>query len=304
MNRIDATVVVSCYNQEKYIEDALQSILSQETNFEFEIIVADDCSLDKTASIVCKLAESYPSRIQAILRSSNIGADKNYLDLHQRANGEVVFHFDGDDIMLPGKLQEQYNLFQRFPNVNLVLHRAKYFSDDLEYVSETGWPFQPKEYEQIFSIEDLAHWGTIAVHGSYAYRKSSRKTYTMNRPFMEWFFAMESLFSGSGMYLNKVLMEYRCNPSEKSYTSTRLGRLKAFKIVFEDIKHYFDLYSNLKKHLYVCYLINFISTVKSCKHFEFSAFFFLIKHVQYFDCRLLFNAIKIRIGVAPKERIR
>ncbi|MGQ5525077.1 glycosyltransferase family 2 protein [Chitinimonas sp. PSY-7] len=304
MSNISVTVVVSCYNQEKYIEDAINSILSQKTNFEFQIIVADDCSTDNTRHIVRRIAENHPGEIKAILRDVNIGADKNYLDVHQQAEGEIVFHFDGDDLMLPGKLQEQYDVFQKYPDVNISFHRARYFSDDLKYVSETGWPFDREESEHIFSMHDLAKWGTIAVHGSYAYRKSSRNMYLMDRPFMEWFFAMNSLYTGTGIYLNKVLMEYRCNAHEKSYTSTKLGRLKAFKIVFADIDYYFSRDSRLKKNLYTCYLINFLATVRSCQHIELNALLFLIKNIRYFSYKSLRDAASVRLAAAPAKRIR
>ncbi|MBP5114172.1 glycosyltransferase, partial [Pseudomonas protegens] len=49
---LSATVVVSCYNQERYIVECLDSILSQEINFECEVIVSDDCSTDRTQEVL------------------------------------------------------------------------------------------------------------------------------------------------------------------------------------------------------------------------------------------------------------
>ena len=54
--------------------------------------------------------------------------------------GDIIFEFDGDDIMLPGKLRKQYDLFKQYPSIDLVFHRAEYFSDDKTYISETGEP--------------------------------------------------------------------------------------------------------------------------------------------------------------------
>ena len=54
------SVCVVTYNQEKYIRQCLQSIVDQETDFDFEVIVADDCSTDRTSCIVQEFADKYP----------------------------------------------------------------------------------------------------------------------------------------------------------------------------------------------------------------------------------------------------
>src|SRR5450759_3411095 len=65
------SVCVVTYNQEKFIRQCLQSIVDQETDCDFEVIVGDDCSTDGTRDIVREFAERYPTMIKVILQDTN-----------------------------------------------------------------------------------------------------------------------------------------------------------------------------------------------------------------------------------------
>ena len=117
------TVCVVTYNQELYIEQCLQSIVDQETNFYFDVLVSDDCSSDKTREIIQQFAEKYPN-IKLLLRDKNIGALENFVDTHKTATGEYICHIDGDDYWLPTKLQKQTDFLDRNTECNLVWTRS------------------------------------------------------------------------------------------------------------------------------------------------------------------------------------
>jgi len=302
---LTASVVVSCYNQEQYIGECLDSILAQSISFECEIIVSDDCSTDQTQNILKAYKEKYSDKIKLHLREQNVGAAVNYIDLHNLAQGDIVYHFDGDDIMLPGKLQNQYDVFVRDADVNVVFHNAVYFSDDSTYCSRTNFSIvKDKEYS-CFSLDELARWGTIAVHGSYAYRRSSRKTKYLNREFMEWFFAMDSLIpSGKGVFLREPYIKYRCNPMGNSYLSTRTGQLKAYRIYLEDLLIIFNSTPHLRKDLYVNFIVTFLSMIKTTRSFQAKYLFFLLRNSLYFRPSKLIDTIKVRLTVGPALKVR
>lgn len=303
---MNATVIVSCYNQEKYIIECLDSILTQDINFDCSILVSDDCSTDTTPRILKEFKLKYPDRITLVLRAKNIGYARNYIEAHKAARGDVVFHFDGDDIMLPGKLQKQYDLFKQDDSTNLVLHRAEYFSDDGSYSSITGTPVFCGSSIMPFDNRELAMWGSVAVHSSFAYRKSSRNVYDPQRNFMEWFFAMDSLMQGGkGVYLNEVLVKYRCNPKNNgSYLSTQSGRKSAYIIYFDDVVHYFNQHENLRSELYANYLVTSLAMLKSKCGFAKGMGRFLIKNIKYFRYSNVIKAIKMRLSVAPSLKVR
>ncbi len=106
------SVCVVTYNQEKYIRECLRSLVDQDCDFNFEIIVGDDASTDKTAEIISDFSENYKGVIFSVLRSENIGAVENIVDLYKRARGRYIAHMDGDDFALPGKIQSQVDALE------------------------------------------------------------------------------------------------------------------------------------------------------------------------------------------------
>ncbi|MDO4807472.1 MAG: glycosyltransferase [Coriobacteriales bacterium] len=112
----EISVIVATYNQENYIGRTLGSIVMQECDFNIEVLVGDDASLDKTGSIVLEYAANYPNLILPFRRKKNLGAYKNTLDLVTRAQGEFIAFLEGDDFWLDRrKLQKQRDFLKRNP---------------------------------------------------------------------------------------------------------------------------------------------------------------------------------------------
>jgi glycosyltransferase involved in cell wall biosynthesis len=124
------SVCVVTYNQEAFIEECLSSIVTQQTNFPFEVIVSDDASTDRTEAIVQAFVKSHPTQVRLIRLERNIGASANYLAAHKAANGDYVAHMDGDDVMLPGRLQKQADFLDRFPDCVFVGSNAIEFGTE------------------------------------------------------------------------------------------------------------------------------------------------------------------------------
>lgn len=118
------SVCVITYNQEKHIRQCLQSVVDQDVNFEYEIIVGEDCSSDGTRRIVREFQMQYPKLFKLILHDSNVGGCENYRSVHFAARGEYIAHMDGDDYWHPGKLQAQINFMERNQNCAAVYTNA------------------------------------------------------------------------------------------------------------------------------------------------------------------------------------
>ena len=91
------SIVVLTYNHEKYIRKCLDSILIQNVDFSFEIIIGDDFSTDQTAQIITEYQEKFPDIVKPNLRSINVGATRNQYDCFLRSSGDYIAILDGDD---------------------------------------------------------------------------------------------------------------------------------------------------------------------------------------------------------------
>ena len=91
------SIVVITYNHEKYIRKCLDSILMQNVDFSFEIIISDDFSTDQTPQIITEYQVQYPDIVKPYLRTLNVGATRNQYDCFLRCTGDYIAILDGDD---------------------------------------------------------------------------------------------------------------------------------------------------------------------------------------------------------------
>lgn len=103
------SILVTTYQQEEYIGECLASIFSQSV-MPYEVIVADDCSKDRTWDIIQSYVDKYPDIIKAYRNENNLGVFGNYNKLIRQATGDFVNIVAGDDL-LPAGVLEAYNRF-------------------------------------------------------------------------------------------------------------------------------------------------------------------------------------------------
>lgn len=125
------SVIVCTYNQEDTLGAALDSILAQQTDFDFEILVADDCSTDGTPHICRDYERRYPGTVRAIINEANKGVADNYFDTLYECRGKYIADLAGDDIWTDtGKLARQAALMDSDPSIVLCHAAWKYLYPD------------------------------------------------------------------------------------------------------------------------------------------------------------------------------
>jgi glycosyltransferase involved in cell wall biosynthesis len=136
------SVAVTCYNQEKYIAQTVESIVSQETNFGYEIIIADDYSTDRTREILLRYKEKYPDKINLIFNEKNKGLITNYTQTLQQTKGQYIAQCAGDDYWIDNqKLQKQFDFLSNNPDYAMVHTQL------LHYIEKND------SFEQVVPIE-------------------------------------------------------------------------------------------------------------------------------------------------------
>lgn len=108
------SVAVLVYNHEKYIRKALDSILMQEVDFDYEIVIAEDCSTDNSREIVMEYYNKYPHIFKLLLQEKNVGMRLNSDDLRHNCSGKYRATLEGDDYwIVTDKLQRQVDFLEK-----------------------------------------------------------------------------------------------------------------------------------------------------------------------------------------------
>lgn len=160
----EVSVCVICYNQEKYLGNLIDSILSQKLNFNFEIIIGDDFSSDNSKCLIEDYMQRYPDIIFSIFNRENLGVIENIKAVYKKARGKYICHLDGDDYALPTKLQKQFDILEKNPDCSICSHSMQFVDKNGEYVKTWSHP------EGKFSLDYLCENLPFFAHSSKMFR--------------------------------------------------------------------------------------------------------------------------------------
>ncbi|MDO5137661.1 MAG: CDP-glycerol glycerophosphotransferase family protein, partial [Oscillospiraceae bacterium] len=207
----------------KYIKQALEGFVHQETDFVYKVFVGDDCSTDSTPSVVREYAEKYPDIIYPIPREKNMGAQRNLIDLCERACSPYIAFCEGDDFWIDNhKLQKQFDYMESHPSVRMCYthteilapddwHLNSYYKHNKEgkmIIPECTPGFIVKDY---YRVSDF-----ITVFPNHTSSAFYRWDYDLEFP--EWYFTgligdtpatMLQMGMGRAVYLPDVTSVYR-----------------------------------------------------------------------------------------------
>ena len=205
------SVLVCTYNQEKYLAQALDSILMQKCNEPFEILIGDDCSTDNTG----KIAEDYQSRFSEIIRviqpEKNMGASQNMVRLAKVAKGDFLSICDGDDYWLrEDVLQKQLDVFRANPDVGMICAKAKcYIQEKGVYQGTLGYAGAGNLMSMLRDNRDVAA-PTIAFRRDLMLRCIAESKWSIDQ---NWFYdsvmAYWFAYNSKVKFLNEELAAYR-----------------------------------------------------------------------------------------------
>ena len=119
------SVCIITYNQEKYIANAIESIIQQTTDFDFEIVIGEDFSSDKTRTICQDYLDKYPKKIRLLKSEKNLGVIPNFIRTLNECTGKYIAICEGDDYWTnPLKLKIQVDFLERNLEYSLCFHNA------------------------------------------------------------------------------------------------------------------------------------------------------------------------------------
>ena len=243
------SVIVTTYNHEPYLADALEAILSQECDFGVEIIVGEDCSRDNTLGVCKSFAHQYPDRITLITSAENVGWRANYRRCVESARGKYIAFCDGDDYWSDkSRLAEQVALMEQNPNIGLCYTLAERRDGGGRLVGR--FPIGERHTTLNTMLHDwcVENCTTLArrdlVLDYYATEKPENHPEWLTEDLPMWLYVAAH---AKVAYIDKATAVHRVFPDSVSH-STSLAKRLAFCDSSSNIKLWFDeRYNNSKQ---------------------------------------------------------
>jgi len=153
------SVCVITFNHEKFIKECLDSILSQKVNFAYQIVVGEDCSIDRTRAIMRDYQKKYPDKIKLFLSKKNLGAVENFIRTLNHCHGKYIALCEGDDYWADSyKLQKQVDFLESNPDYVVCYQDAEIINEDGIVINSKYGP------KKDFNREELIKSPMIPVH--------------------------------------------------------------------------------------------------------------------------------------------
>jgi glycosyltransferase involved in cell wall biosynthesis len=281
------SVVMITYAQENYIEQAINGVLMQECDFEVELIVANDCSPDKTDSIVQKIIETHPKSKQINYTKHNLnkGMSSNFIWAVEQTKGKYIAMCEGDDYWTdPLKLQKQVDFLENNLDCNLVFHGVNELKDGLILENDLKKKVDSnKHYFKDFLIEKF-NPKTCSI----VFRKNILKP-IIEKKIKAWDYTICALsyLNSFAYYINENMGVYRIHANGMA------SGMKSYEYEYFRLEQYNSLLNYLK-HKEECKLIyKKINTT----FFRISAYEFKIKNYSKAFKIYLKALIKLKHGV-------
>lgn len=200
------SVFMITYNHEPYIRQALDSVLLQEFDGEWEIVIGEDCSTDATRSILLEYRAKYPQKIRLLLPEKNLGMMRNGIETYRACQGEYVAVLEGDDFWTsPHKLQKQVDFMAQNPHLSCSFHNIKVLTDGQE-----NDLFDPAKMKKEYGLKDIV-CGNFIPSCSIMHRKvpGEAPAWFESMPMGDWPTMVLNAQWGPIGYLDENMATYR-----------------------------------------------------------------------------------------------
>jgi len=225
------SVAMITYNHERFIAQAIDSVLMQRVDFDYEIVVGEDCSTDATREIVAEYQRKNPNRIRLLTQAVNIGANRNFSQTLHACRGEYVALLEGDDYWTsPHKLQKQVDFLDHNLDFAICFHDVVVVD---ELLGQSDRNYCDTNVKEISTLQDILFRNFIPTLSALFRRKffDGFPDWVYQLRMGDW--PLHTLVAQNGKikYLNEVMGAYRVQPGGVWSTFSDVQRIQ------EDIKY-------------------------------------------------------------------
>jgi len=239
------SVVCITYNHERFIRDAIESFLAQETDFAFSVVIGEDCSCDDTLAVIEEYCRLYPKIVRLIKNEKNLGVVENFFKTIQSVKTRYIAICEGDDYWIDvKKLQKQTDFLQKNSDYSMVCHPVAISNETQNFVAVQ------KVYEEFhggrFTTRDIL-LGHFIPTPSLVFRSEAFF-------YVDWLPACRSgdialelivSLSGAGFFMPEKMAVYR----QHDDGITKKGRLPPAEMLDKNL-FLFNAFDKLSKGVY------------------------------------------------------
>lgn len=229
----ECTLSIFCtaYNHEKFIAEALDSFLAQETDFSFEVLVTDDASTDGTTEIIRSYAEKYPDVIRFFHQEENCfsrGINLYETVMYPNARGKYIAYCEGDDYWTdPSKLNRQVSFLETHPEYSACVHNSMYHYCEGDLPDELLLPASGDRdvpfSTVIRGMSHCFHTSSIVGRAELMCNPPDFQSVAFSYGFTDYAIALWLSLNGKIRFLDKPMSVYRVNSNPTSWSSNRAG---------------------------------------------------------------------------------
>lgn len=254
---VELSVHIITYNSEKHIEETLQSVLKQEVDFTYEIVIGDDCSTDNTWLVISNYAEKYPELIHIKKNEKQLGILKNFKATLDRCQGKYVFDLAGDDLLkTKDALQKLVNILQKDSSLGFVDSGFDSFiqadKNIKPYVNKPSIIANAEAYKQHVLLGKIVPVG-VCYNKRAIYKFVDFDYYISNNITIEDYpILVDLIMHTNAAKINQVLHTYRVHDNSFSY-NTSFNKIQALKTQMRNLFLYFKNKYELPNELQFAY---------------------------------------------------
>lgn len=234
------SVVITSYNYDKYIKDAIESILNQSYS-DFELVIIDDCSTDNSVKIIKQFEDE---RIKFIQNEENLGLKSSMQKAISYCSGEWIAFLESDDLWLSDTLEKRLACAEKYPQVGII------FNDVLEFGDEDWLLAVKNNFDRVRKIlskktfpknifYDINVHNLILTFSSVMIKRELFENVSFETPIdalLDWWLYIHIAYNTEAYYMKDKLTKWRQH--KQSY----IMRKKKSKFKMANIEAYLDVY--------------------------------------------------------------
>ncbi len=225
MDTASVTLLMTTYNQERFVAEAFRSLLDQAWDEPLEILVADDASTDATWDIVHEIAVKYEGPFEIVLcrNPTNLGAMANMQQAMAECRGDLLVRVDGDDVQLPDRVRRSVEPMR--------VHGASLVSSNAEFIDENGVSgglASPVGLTREIPLEEVARagWNWTMLGATSSWSRELIEVFGWFNPELLWsggdhVLPFRAALLGGFHYVGEPLMKWRRHPGQATQAIAR-----------------------------------------------------------------------------------